>query len=166
MAPRQPLECYYCLEEAHSAMRCNNLMGYSEKIIVLKHEGTYLFPNFQIVPTEGPISANKLVRHFFKEQEEFTKKVIEKLHPPPKKQETTVIDDHQDRNAAAIDQIEEWEDWRPPQISPANKNIQINFGLRKTQQRASRLEAQIQAQKEHKNETQKCVKKKIPGSSH
>ncbi|MBW0478798.1 hypothetical protein O181_018513 [Austropuccinia psidii MF-1] len=143
MAPQQTLECYYFLEEAHSAIRFNNLMEDLEKIIVLKHGGTYLFPNFQRVPTEGPISENKLVRHSFKEQEEFTKKMIEKLHPPPKNHEATVIDHHRDENAAAIAQIEEWEDWRPPQISPENENIQINVGLRKTQQRASRQRTQI-----------------------
>ncbi|MBW0502239.1 hypothetical protein O181_041954 [Austropuccinia psidii MF-1] len=93
-APRKPLKCYYFLEEGYSAIRFTNLMEDLEKIIFLKHGGTYLFPNLQKVPTEGPISANILVRQVSKEQEEFTKKLIEKSNPLPKQQETTVIDDH------------------------------------------------------------------------
>ncbi|MBW0578225.1 hypothetical protein O181_117940, partial [Austropuccinia psidii MF-1] len=60
MAPRQPLKCYYCLEEGHSAIRCNHLTEDLEKRMVLKRGGTYLFPNFQRVPTEGPKSAKEL----------------------------------------------------------------------------------------------------------
>ncbi|MBW0489524.1 hypothetical protein O181_029239 [Austropuccinia psidii MF-1] len=136
MAPRQKLKCYYCLEEGHSEIRCNNLMEDLEKRIVLKHGGTYLFPNFQRVPTEGPISENNL-------------------------QEKTVIDDHKDEKEAAIVQIEEWGTWKPPQISPENENLQMNVVLRKTRQ-----EAQSQAQQENKNETQKSLKKNIPGAYH
>ncbi|MBW0520481.1 hypothetical protein O181_060196 [Austropuccinia psidii MF-1] len=77
MAPRLPLKCYYCLEEGNSAIQCNNLIEDLEKRIVLKCGGTYIFPNFQRIPTEGPESDNKLVRHFAIEQEDFTKKMME-----------------------------------------------------------------------------------------
>ncbi|MBW0478040.1 hypothetical protein O181_017755 [Austropuccinia psidii MF-1] len=77
MAPRQPLKCYYCLEEGHSTIRCNHLTEYLEKRIVLKCGGTYLFPNFQRVPTEGPKSATELVRNFAKEQKDFTMEMME-----------------------------------------------------------------------------------------
>ncbi|MBW0491837.1 hypothetical protein O181_031552 [Austropuccinia psidii MF-1] len=80
MAPRQLLKCYYCLEEGHSAIRCIHLTEDLEKRIVLKHGGTYLFPNFQGVPTEGPTSAKDLVKKFAKEQEDFTKKMVEKTN--------------------------------------------------------------------------------------
>ncbi|MBW0490479.1 hypothetical protein O181_030194 [Austropuccinia psidii MF-1] len=136
MAPRQPLKCYYFLEEAHSAIRCNNLTEDLEKRIVLKHEGTYISTNFQRVPTEGPMSTNKL-------------------------QETQVIKDHKDEKAAAIDQIAEWQNWKPPQISSETENLQINVGLRQTRQ-----ESQSQTQQEDKNETQKSFRKKIPDSYH
>ncbi|MBW0486711.1 hypothetical protein O181_026426 [Austropuccinia psidii MF-1] len=116
MAPRQLLKCYYCLEEGHSAIRCNHLTEDLEKRMVLKHGGTYLFPNFQRVPTEGPKSAKELVRHFAKEQEDFTKKMMEQSNPPQKKQETTVIEESKGEKAAAIAQIEEWGNWKPPQI--------------------------------------------------
>ncbi|MBW0576189.1 hypothetical protein O181_115904 [Austropuccinia psidii MF-1] len=148
MAPRLPLKCYYCLEKGHSAIRCNNLTGDLDKIIVLKRGGTYIFPNFQRIPTEGPKSAKELVRHFSKEQEDFPKKMI--------KGET----------ATAIAQIEEWGNWNPPQISPENENLQINVGLRQTRQRASRQENQIQTQQEDKNEAHKPFEKKIPGAYH
>ncbi|MBW0549497.1 hypothetical protein O181_089212 [Austropuccinia psidii MF-1] len=164
MAPRQPLKCYYCLEEAHSAIRCKHLTEELEKIIVLKHGGTYLFPNFQKLPTEGPKSAKELVRHFAKEQEDLTKKMMEQSNPPPKKQEITVIEESKGEKATTIAQIEEWGNWKPPQISPANENLQINVGLRQTKQRALRQESKIQTQQEDKNETHKPFKKKIPGA--
>ncbi|MBW0476173.1 hypothetical protein O181_015888 [Austropuccinia psidii MF-1] len=78
MAARQPLKCYYCLEEGNYTIRCNNLTEYLEKRTVLKCGGTYLFPNFQRVPTEGPKYAKELVQKLAKEQEEFTKKMMEK----------------------------------------------------------------------------------------
>ncbi|MBW0586767.1 hypothetical protein O181_126482 [Austropuccinia psidii MF-1] len=77
MTPRQLLKCYYCLEEGHSEIRCNHRTEDLEKRIVLKRGGTYFFPNFQRLPTEGPKSAKELVRHFSKEQEDFTKKMME-----------------------------------------------------------------------------------------
>ncbi|MBW0517516.1 hypothetical protein O181_057231 [Austropuccinia psidii MF-1] len=166
MAPRQPLKCYYCLEEGHYAIRCNHLTEDLEKIIVLKRGGTYLFPNFQRVPTEGPKYAEELVRHFAKEQEDFTKKMKEQSNSPPKKQEITVIEESKGENAPTIAQIEEWGDCKPPQISPANENLQINVGLRHTRQRASRQESQSQTQQGDKNETHKPFKKKIPGAYH
>ncbi|MBW0589871.1 hypothetical protein O181_129586 [Austropuccinia psidii MF-1] len=166
MAPRQLLKCYYCLEEGHSAVGCNQLTEDLEKRTVLKHGGTYLFPNFQRVPTEGPKSAKELVRHFSKEQEDFTKKMMEQSNPPPNKQETTVIERSKAEKATAIAQREEWGNWKPPQISPANKKIQINVGLRQTRQRAARQESQSQTQQEDKTETHKPFKKKIPGSYH
>ncbi|MBW0515917.1 hypothetical protein O181_055632 [Austropuccinia psidii MF-1] len=67
MAPRQPLKCYYFLEKGHSTIRCNHLTEDLEKRIFLKRGGTYLFPNFKRVPTEGPQSEKELVRHFAKE---------------------------------------------------------------------------------------------------
>ncbi|MBW0467163.1 hypothetical protein O181_006878 [Austropuccinia psidii MF-1] len=76
MAPRQLLKCYYCLEEGHSTIRCNHLTEDLEKRIVLKHGGTYPFPNFQRVPTDGPKSAKDLVKRFAKEQEDFTNKMM------------------------------------------------------------------------------------------
>ncbi|MBW0560242.1 hypothetical protein O181_099957 [Austropuccinia psidii MF-1] len=78
----------------------------------------------------------------------------------------TVIDDHKDEKAATIPQKEEWRNWKPPQISPENENLQINVGLGQTKKRASRQENQIQPQQEHKNQTQKSLKKKIPGAYH
>ncbi|MBW0533527.1 hypothetical protein O181_073242 [Austropuccinia psidii MF-1] len=116
MAPRQPLKFYHFLEERNSTIRCNNLTEYLEKRIVPKHGGTYLFPNFQRVPTEGPMSAKELVRKLSKQQEKFIKKMIEKLNPPQKQQKTTVIEDHQDGKEAAIAHIEEWRNWKPFQI--------------------------------------------------
>ncbi|MBW0588558.1 hypothetical protein O181_128273 [Austropuccinia psidii MF-1] len=120
MAPRHLLKFYYCLEEGNSEIRCNNLTEDFKKRIVLKRGGIYLFPNFQRVPTEGPKSAKQLVRHFAKEQKDFTKKMMEKSNPPPKKQETTVIEERKGEKATAIAQIEEWGNWKPPQISQAN----------------------------------------------
>ncbi|MBW0502752.1 hypothetical protein O181_042467, partial [Austropuccinia psidii MF-1] len=166
MAPRQLLKCYYCLEEGHSAIRCNHLTEDLERRIVLKRGGTYLFPNFQRLSTEGPKSAKELVRHFSKEQEVFTKKMMEQSNPPPNKQEKTVIEESKGEKATAIAQIEEWGNWKPPQISPANENLQINVGLRETRQRAARQEIQSQIQQEGENETHKPFKKKIPGASH
>ncbi|MBW0570458.1 hypothetical protein O181_110173 [Austropuccinia psidii MF-1] len=69
MAPRQLLKCYYCLEEGHSAIRCNHLTEDLEKIIVAKCGGTYIFPNFQRVPPEGPKSAKELTRQRAARQE-------------------------------------------------------------------------------------------------
>ncbi|MBW0564443.1 hypothetical protein O181_104158 [Austropuccinia psidii MF-1] len=77
MAPRQPLKCYYFLEEGHSAIRFNHLTEDLGKGIVLKCGGTYLFPNFQRLPTESPKSAKELVTNFAKEQEDFTMKMME-----------------------------------------------------------------------------------------
>ncbi|MBW0538019.1 hypothetical protein O181_077734 [Austropuccinia psidii MF-1] len=62
--------------------------------------------------------------------------------------------------------MEEWENCKPAQISPANENIQMNSGLRKTRKRASRQESKSQTQQEDKNETHKAFRKKIPGSYH
>ncbi|MBW0470900.1 hypothetical protein O181_010615 [Austropuccinia psidii MF-1] len=144
MAPRQLLKFYYCLEKGHSTIRCNHLTEDLEKRIFLKSGGTYLFPDFQRVPTEGPTSAKDLVKKFAKEQENFTKKIIEKTNSPPNKQETTVIENSKDEKATAIAKIEEWGNWKPPQISPENENIQINVGLRQKRQRAARQESQSQ----------------------
>ncbi|MBW0577089.1 hypothetical protein O181_116804 [Austropuccinia psidii MF-1] len=166
MAPRQPLKCYYCLEEGNLAIRCNNLTEDLEKRIFLKNGGTYIFPNFQRVPTEGPKSEKELVKHFAKEKEYFTMKMMEKSNLPPKKQEITVIEERKGEKATAISQVEELGNWKPPQISPENENIQINFGLRQKRQRASRKESQNQTQKEDKNETHQPFKKKIPGAYH
>ncbi|MBW0493861.1 hypothetical protein O181_033576 [Austropuccinia psidii MF-1] len=91
---------------------------------------------------------------------------MEKSNPPPKKQEKTLLNDHKAEKEAIIAQIEEWGNRKPPQISPANENIQVNVGLRQKQQRSSRQETQSQAQKGHKNETQKSLEKKIPGAYH
>ncbi|MBW0469093.1 hypothetical protein O181_008808 [Austropuccinia psidii MF-1] len=77
MTQRQPLKFYYCLEEGHSTIKFDHLTEYLEKRIVLKHVETYLFPNFQRGTTEGPKSAKELIRHFSKEQEDFTKKMME-----------------------------------------------------------------------------------------
>ncbi|MBW0529604.1 hypothetical protein O181_069319, partial [Austropuccinia psidii MF-1] len=84
----------------------------------------------------------------------------------PNKQEKTVIEERKGEKAAAIAQIEEWGNWKPPQISPENEYIRINVGLRKTRQRDARQESQSQTQQEDKNEVHKPFKKKIPGSYH
>ncbi|MBW0483630.1 hypothetical protein O181_023345 [Austropuccinia psidii MF-1] len=99
------------------------------------------FPNFQRVLTEGPTSAKKLVKQFAKEQEEFTKKMMEKSNSPPNMQETTVIEERKGEETAVIAQIEERGNWKPPQISPENENIKINVGLRQTRKRAARQES-------------------------
>ncbi|MBW0576257.1 hypothetical protein O181_115972 [Austropuccinia psidii MF-1] len=132
MAQRQPLKCYCCLEEGHYAIRCNHLTEDLEKRIALKCGGTCLFPNFQRVPTEGHTSAKDLAEQFSKEQEDFTKNMMDKTNSPPNKQDTTVIEESKGEKAAAIAQMEEWGNWKPPQISPANENIQRNVGLRQT----------------------------------
>ncbi|MBW0515533.1 hypothetical protein O181_055248 [Austropuccinia psidii MF-1] len=119
MAPREPLKCYYFLEEGHSSIRCNHLTEDLEKRNVLKNGGRYLFPNFQRVLTEGPTSAKDFVKQFSKEHEDLTKKMMEK-NSPPNKQETTVIEEIKGEEAAAIAQMEEWGNWKPPQISPEN----------------------------------------------
>ncbi|MBW0527282.1 hypothetical protein O181_066997 [Austropuccinia psidii MF-1] len=77
LAPRQLLTCFYCVEEGNSTVRCNHLTEDLEKKIVLRHGGTYLFPNFEIVPSEGPTSEKELVKQFSKEQEEFTKQKMQ-----------------------------------------------------------------------------------------
>ncbi|MBW0530049.1 hypothetical protein O181_069764 [Austropuccinia psidii MF-1] len=104
MASRQLLKCYYCSEEEHSAIRCNHLTEDLEKRIVLKRGGTYFFTNLQRVPTEGPTSAKELVKQLAKEQEEFTKNMMEKSNSPPKKQETTVIEERKREKETAIAQ--------------------------------------------------------------
>ncbi|MBW0554073.1 hypothetical protein O181_093788 [Austropuccinia psidii MF-1] len=77
MTQRQLLmRCYYLLEERNSTMRCNHLTEDFEKRIVLKRGGTYLFPNFQRVPTEGPTSEKELAKTFSKEQMDFTNKMM------------------------------------------------------------------------------------------
>ncbi|MBW0530800.1 hypothetical protein O181_070515 [Austropuccinia psidii MF-1] len=86
--------------------------------------------------------------------------MVEKSNSPPNKQETTVIKESKGEKAAAIAQIEEQRNWKTPQISPENENIQINVGLRQTRQRASRQESQSQTQQEDKNETHKPFKKR------
>ncbi|MBW0512600.1 hypothetical protein O181_052315 [Austropuccinia psidii MF-1] len=153
MPPRQLIKCSYCLEEVNTTIRYNHLTEDLEKRIVLKRGGTYLFPNFQRIPTEGPKSAKELVRHFAKEQEDFTKKMMEQSNPPPKNQERTVIEESKGEKTTAIAQIEEWGHWKLPQISPANENLQINVGPRQTRQRASIQESQSPTQQEDKNKT-------------
>ncbi|MBW0544772.1 hypothetical protein O181_084487 [Austropuccinia psidii MF-1] len=69
---------------------------------------------------------------------------MEQSNSPPNKQETTVIDESKGEKETAIAQIEEWGNWKTPQISPANENLQINFGLRQTRKRAARQESQSQ----------------------
>ncbi|MBW0469055.1 hypothetical protein O181_008770 [Austropuccinia psidii MF-1] len=66
IAPRQLIKCYYFLEEGNSAIRCNNLTEDLEKRIALKHGVTYILPNFQRGPTEGPKSAKELAKQFSK----------------------------------------------------------------------------------------------------
>ncbi|MBW0483182.1 hypothetical protein O181_022897 [Austropuccinia psidii MF-1] len=73
------------------------------------------------------MSIKEFVRQFSKEKEEFTERMKEKSNIRPKQQEPTVVVDHEDWNAAAIAQIEKWGNRKPPQISPANENIEINF---------------------------------------
>ncbi|MBW0531240.1 hypothetical protein O181_070955 [Austropuccinia psidii MF-1] len=97
MAPRLALKCSYFLEEGHSAIRCNHLIEDLEQRIVFKRGGTYLLPNFQRIPTEGPKYSKQLGRNFAKEQEDFTKKMMEKSNPPPKKQEPTLIEESKGR---------------------------------------------------------------------
>ncbi|MBW0490685.1 hypothetical protein O181_030400 [Austropuccinia psidii MF-1] len=92
--------------------------------------------------------------------------MMEKTNSPPNKQETTVIEERKGEKAAVIVQIEEWGNWKPPQISPANENIRINVGLRQTRQRAARQESHTQTQQDDKNETHKPFKKKVPGFYH
>ncbi|MBW0533537.1 hypothetical protein O181_073252 [Austropuccinia psidii MF-1] len=123
MSPRLPLKCYYCLKKGHSAIICNHLTEDLEKRIFLKHGGTYLFPNFQRIPTEGPKSAKELVRHFAKEQEDLKKKMMGQSNPPTNKQEKTLIEERKGEKAATIAPIEEWVNWKPPQISPENGNL-------------------------------------------
>ncbi|MBW0565694.1 hypothetical protein O181_105409 [Austropuccinia psidii MF-1] len=91
---------------------------------------------------------------------------MEKTNSPPHKQETTVIEERKGEKTAAIDQIEQWGNWKPPQIAPANENLQINVGLRQTRQRSARRESQSPPQQEDKTETHKPFKKKIPVSYH
>ncbi|MBW0514635.1 hypothetical protein O181_054350 [Austropuccinia psidii MF-1] len=91
---------------------------------------------------------------------------MEQSNPPPKKQEIAVIEESKGEKATAIAQIEEWGNWKPPQISTENENLQINVGLRQTRQRASRQRSKSQTQQEDKNETCKPFKKKIPGAYH
>ncbi|MBW0524498.1 hypothetical protein O181_064213 [Austropuccinia psidii MF-1] len=141
MAPRKPQKCYYFLEEGHSTIRCNNLTEDLERRVSLKCGGTYLFPNSQIVPTEGPTSEKELVRKFAKEQQEFQNKMMKKSNSTPNKQETIVIEERKGEKATDIAKIEEWGKWEPPQISPENENIQINVGLRQTRKRAARQES-------------------------
>ncbi|MBW0501776.1 hypothetical protein O181_041491 [Austropuccinia psidii MF-1] len=86
--------------------------------------------------------------------------MIENSKKPPQQKEKTVIEDHKDGREAAIAQIEEWENWEPPQISTENKNFQIKFGLTQTRQRSARQETQSQTQKEHRNETKKPLKRR------
>ncbi|MBW0557535.1 hypothetical protein O181_097250 [Austropuccinia psidii MF-1] len=62
--------------------------------------------------------------------------------------------------------MEKWGNWKPPQISPENENLQINVGLRQTRKRSERQEIKSQTHKEDKNETHKPFKKKIPGAYH
>ncbi|MBW0474219.1 hypothetical protein O181_013934 [Austropuccinia psidii MF-1] len=62
--------------------------------------------------------------------------------------------------------MKEWGNWKPPQISPENENLQTNVVLRQTRNRAARQEIQSQTQQYHKNETQKSLKKKTPGAYH
>ncbi|MBW0589232.1 hypothetical protein O181_128947, partial [Austropuccinia psidii MF-1] len=126
MAPRQLLKFYYFLEEGHSTIRCNHLTEDLRKRIVLKRGETYLFPNFQRLPTKGPKSAKELIRNFSKEQEDFTKKMMEQSNPPPNKQETTVTEESKGEKATSIAQIEEWGNCKPPKISQANENLQMN----------------------------------------
>ncbi|MBW0480899.1 hypothetical protein O181_020614 [Austropuccinia psidii MF-1] len=102
MVPRQPLKGYYFLEGGHSAMRCNHITKDLEKRAVLKCGGIYIFPNFQRVPTEGPKSSKEFVRQFAKEQEEFTKKMMEQSISPPNKQGTIVIEESKCEKATAI----------------------------------------------------------------
>ncbi|MBW0486123.1 hypothetical protein O181_025838 [Austropuccinia psidii MF-1] len=92
--------------------------------------------------------------------------MMEQSNSPPNKQEKTVIEECKGEKEATIAQIEEWGNWKPPQISPENENIQINVGLRQTRQRAERQESQSQNQQEDKNETHKPFIMKIPGTYH
>ncbi|MBW0472253.1 hypothetical protein O181_011968 [Austropuccinia psidii MF-1] len=91
---------------------------------------------------------------------------MHKSNAPPKKKETTVIEERKCEKATAIAIIKEWGNWKTPEISPENENIQINVGLRKTRQRAARQESQCQAQQEDKTETHEPFKKNIPAAYH
>ncbi|MBW0533439.1 hypothetical protein O181_073154 [Austropuccinia psidii MF-1] len=158
MGPRQLLKCYYSLREGNSSIRCNYLTEDLERRAVLKSGETYLFPNFQRVPTEGPTSAKELVRKFAKEQEKVKNEMMEKENSPQNKQEKIVIEERKGEKAIPIAQIEEWGSCKPPQISPENENHQIDVGLRQTRKRDKRQESQSQTQQEDKNETHKPFK--------
>ncbi|MBW0558743.1 hypothetical protein O181_098458 [Austropuccinia psidii MF-1] len=81
--------------------------------------------------------------------------MMEQSNPPPKKQETTVIEESKGEKATAIAQIEEWGNWKPPQISPANENLQINVGLsrqgKELQDRKVKAKPSKRIEKKHKN---------------
>ncbi|MBW0583785.1 hypothetical protein O181_123500 [Austropuccinia psidii MF-1] len=123
MAPRQPFKCYYFSKERHSAFRCNHLTESLEKRIVLKHGGTYLFTNFQRVPTEGHKSAKELVRNFAKDQDNFTMKMMEQSNLPPKKQETTVIEQTRQRASRQENQNETQQEDKNETHKPFKKKI-------------------------------------------
>ncbi|MBW0554673.1 hypothetical protein O181_094388 [Austropuccinia psidii MF-1] len=52
--------------------------------------------------------------------------MMEKTNSPSNKQGKTVVKESKGEKAAAIAKIEEWGNWKLPQISPENENIQIN----------------------------------------
>ncbi|MBW0461731.1 hypothetical protein O181_001446 [Austropuccinia psidii MF-1] len=87
------IKVFYSLEEGYSTIIFNHLTEDLEERIVLKHSGAYLFPSFQGVPTEGPTYSKELVGTFAKEQEEFTKKIMEESNSPPNKKEEIVIEE-------------------------------------------------------------------------
>ncbi|MBW0471114.1 hypothetical protein O181_010829 [Austropuccinia psidii MF-1] len=91
---------------------------------------------------------------------------MEKSNSPPNKQQTIVIEKRKGEKETAIAQMEEWGNWKTPQISPANEDIQIHFGLRKTRKRAARQEIQVKFNKRMKMKHTNPFKRKKTGAYH
>ncbi|MBW0593310.1 hypothetical protein O181_133025 [Austropuccinia psidii MF-1] len=102
-----------------------------EKRTVRKQGNFFLFPNCQRIPYESSSCPRELFREFAKEQEELTKKSMEKsaVASKPKIEEPNIIELKKEEAKAAIAKVEDWGNWQPPIISSVNDPFSSNYGL-------------------------------------
>ncbi|MBW0503502.1 hypothetical protein O181_043217 [Austropuccinia psidii MF-1] len=55
-APKTFIRYYCCSQEGHSTGRCNELIEDQNKKWVIRQGLNYLYPNWEIVPTDGKLS--------------------------------------------------------------------------------------------------------------
>ncbi|MBW0572117.1 hypothetical protein O181_111832 [Austropuccinia psidii MF-1] len=88
---------------------------------------------------EGNESAKDIVRAFAKEQAELNRKFMEKLTVKPKpEEEVKPTENISEDKSTTIAHVEDWSNWKPPNISSANDPFESHIALRQTKQRMER----------------------------